>query len=116
MSNELKSAIQAARAVTALIPKIKIVKFLRTYPGSTQEAHEVFSAAAVAAWQMAVIIRVRVEMEKDTEDCKINWEESVKLAKSERGLQHLENMTQYHEWMAFDLSQEAHDAIDGDNW
>jgi hypothetical protein len=111
---DLASAVQAARSVAAMVPPVKRVGFLRTVPGSTMAAREVLLNAAIAAWQMAAIIHIRLEQMRDSDDCRINWANSVKAAQSEQSLQHLEAMTQHTSWMDYDLSQDAIDAMDGD--
>ncbi len=111
---DLEQAVQAARTVSALIPRVKMVGLLCTVPGSTHAARDVFVNAAVAAWQTAALTHARLVEMKNTEDCRLNWERCVKVAQSERGIEHLEHMTVFADWMEFDLSQDAIDATDGD--
>jgi hypothetical protein len=111
---DLESAVQAARAVAALIPRIKQVGLLRTVPGSTHAARDVFVNSAVAAWQTAALTHAKLVAEQNTEDCRINWAGCVSATQSERSLAHLEHMTVFKDWMTFDMSQDAIDAMDGD--
>jgi hypothetical protein len=111
---DLESAVEAARSVSAMVPPVKRVGFLRTVPGSTMAAREVLLNASIAAWQIAAIIHIRLEQKRDSKDCRINWANSVKAAQAEKSLQHLEAMTQHTQWMSYDLSQDAIDAMDGD--
>jgi hypothetical protein len=111
---DLKSAVQAARSVAALVPPVRYVQMLSTVPGSSHAARRVFLNASVAAWQTAAMAHVNLMNFSDTDDCRIDRESCEKAVQSERGLQHLEEMTQHSGWMIFELSQDAIDSMDGD--